>query len=314
MSVQPKRLLSVLALGLMVSVAGSTSGSHAPDSPQGSRRFSLSNGLSMDLPAGWVQQHDRDIPPPQLLQTAAPDIQLTEFLAWENRADASLAQLALSSNPFFGSDARTLDVRMTQTNGLVNHLFFFFFPPPDSCLAQARAAYREEKARREAAQLEEAKRERESDRQHFVAVTPPDVRVSRNCQFAPVLSDFYAGQISAGVTFSRTDSVERAGGLLHSFDVPPMEQVEAGEMTFYVFEAQGQRFVEQQDIETFRLPQSLLGAKAHFFWAIGARSPFPFAAEPARRGELLVHATYATLSVSGDARREFLELLRTMRR
>ncbi|MGH9860231.1 MAG: hypothetical protein ACRD5F_09435, partial [Candidatus Acidiferrales bacterium] len=168
MSVQPKSLLSVLALGLMVSVAGSTSGSHAPDSPKGPRRFSLSNGVSMNLPGNWVEQRERGIPPPQLLQVAAPDIQFTEFLAWENREGASLAQLASSSNPFFGSDARTLDVRMHQANSLANHFFFFFFPPPDSCLAQARAAYREEKARREAAQLEEAKRDRESDRKHFV--------------------------------------------------------------------------------------------------------------------------------------------------
>lgn len=309
---QTRTLVSLLALGLMISAAGGTPGSHAPDSPQGPRRFSLSSGVSMELAAGWVAQGNMDIPPPQLLQTAAPDIQFTEFLAWENREGASLAQLASSSNPFFGADARTLDVRMHRANSLAKHFFFFFFPPPDSCLAQARAVYREEKARHEAAQLEEAKRDRESDRKHFVAVTPPDVHIGRNCQFAPVLSDFYAEQISAGVTFSRTGGSEQATGLLRRFDVPPMEQMEAGGMTFYVFEAQGQRFIEQHEIEKFRLPQSLLGAKAYFFWAIGARSPFPFAAEPARRGELLVHATYATLSVSGDARREFLGLLRTI--
>lgn len=167
MSVQARSLVSIVALGLIISAAGGTPGTDAPDSPQGPRRFSLSNGVSMDLPAGWVAQRDRSIPPPQLLQTAAPDIQFTEFLAWENREGASLAQLASSSNPFFGTDARTLDVRMHQANSLAKHFFFFFFPPPDSCLAQARAAYREEKARREAAQLEEAKRDRESDRKHL---------------------------------------------------------------------------------------------------------------------------------------------------
>ncbi len=313
MSVPGRSLVCILLLGLMISVAGGTPGSHAPDSPQVPSRFSLSNGVSMELPAGWVKQRDRDIPPHQLLQVAAPDIQFTEFLAAENRESASLAQLALSSNPFFGSDARTLDARMHQANSLANHFFFFFFPPPDSCLAQARAAYRQEQARREAAQLEEVKAEHDADRKHFVAVTPPDVHIARNCQFAPALADFFAEQISAGVTFSRSGGVERAGGILHSFEVPPMEQLEAGGMTFYIFEAQGQRFVEQQEIEKFRLPQHLLGAEAHFFWAIGARSPFPFAAEPARSGELLVHATYATLSVSGDARRDFLALLRTIR-
>jgi hypothetical protein len=212
-----------------------------------------------------------------------------------------------------GQDARVLDTRFLRPGALAEQLFYFFFSPPESCLAEGAAAYRREVARREAAQLEEIQQEQDEERRASLSTSPPNASITHHCEYASALPELYAEQLSAGVVFSRSSNVERVRGVLREFRMPPMEQLEANGMTFYVFEAQGERFVEQADVDKYRLSGQYRGAKAHFFWAVGAPSPFPFSEDATRKGVQLVHVAYGTLSLSGDARNEFLSLLRSVR-
>jgi hypothetical protein len=111
-------------------------------------------------------------------------------------------------------------------------------------------------------------------------------------------------------------SLNSAGGsrgLFPSFYVPPTERVEIDGKTFFIYEAQGQGYVDRPQLDYFNLPEGWQGARAFLFWAVGADTPFPFVRDPARRNVRLVHVAYACLSTTGDARPAFLEKLRSIR-
>ncbi len=273
------------------------------------RDFSLAGRLTVGLPGEWMAQSTPPLPPPLLLAASAPRLNFSDLLVLENRTAPAVLEFAVSDNPFLGGQAPQLDADMHAENGrrMAEHLFYFFFPPPQNCLAQTKAEF--EKAwRAEQQRLLESLREK-SGNEKVNAPPPPRVNVSRNCAFNPTPLDFYAYQVSAAVVFSGSVDSQRGEGRLRSFYLPPMEQVEMGGKTFFVFEAQGRLPVDRGELDRFNLPEELRGARAYFFWAIGADTPFPFARDPARKNVPLLHIVYACLSPDGNARSGFRELL-----
>lgn len=273
-----------------------------------SRTFSLAGQISVELDGQWTERRDAEPPPLPALIPSAPKLSFSDALILENHKSRSVLQLALSENPFVGRDAPSLDKQFHATagtgNGLHEHLFYFFFPPPKACLEHGRVEF--ERRRSE----QEQNAERDEDGKLKAPLRP--LMMHQSCSFSTTLLEMFAEQVSAGLTFSRTEKQERVRGRLHEFYLPPMEQMEIGGRTFFIFEAQGQRMVERGEIEKYGLPEELRGARAYFFWAIGAPSPFPFLRDPLRKDLQLIHVVYACLSLDGDARPEFLKILRNV--
>jgi len=249
--------------------------------PPASRMVALGDRATALLTTDWAEHRNDDLPPPFLLAGAAPRLVFSEFRVLENRRSWEVLKTGVSENPFIGSNPTALDEHI-HTSGLT-YLFYFFFPPPRSCLARARASL---KAAEENASITQA------------------------CEPAATPLDFYAGQVSSGVSLN---SAGGSRGLFPSFYVPPTERVEIDGKTFFIYEAQGQRYIDRPQLDYFNLPDEWQGARAFLFWAVGADTPFPFVRDPVRKNVRLVHVAYACLSTTGDARPAFLEKLRSIR-
>lgn len=270
--------------------------------PPASRMVAVGDRAAALLTGDWTEHRNDDLPPPFLLAGAAPRLIFSEFRVLENRKAWEVLKTGVSENPFIGSNPAALNEH-THTNGL-SYLFYFFFPPSRNCLARARASLKEaEEARRE-------REEKQSDKKEEKERPPQAVSITQACEPAATPLDFYAGQVSSGVSLN---SAGRARGLFFSFYVPPTEQVEIDGKTFFIYEAQGQRYVDRPQLDYFNLPDEWQGARAFLFWAVGADTPFPFVRDPARKNVRLVHVAYACLSTTGDARPAFLEKLRSIR-
>jgi len=74
--------------------------------------------------------------------------------------------------------------------------------------------------------------------------------------------------------------------------------VEASGLTFYVFEAQGRMWLDLATVDHFNLPDEMQGAKADFFWAVGAPSPFPFIRDPQRKNVPLIQVVYTGMELA----------------
>lgn len=290
-------LLQRIGLAVVLIPAAVAGSSQAQDTPP-ARSFSLAGRISVILTTDWAERGDEHPPPPNVLVASAPGILFTDILALENRKQHAVLKIAVSENPFFGGNGATLEAQMRAGNGetLAGHLFYFFFPPPRTCLARAKAAV--DGARRaEEARVAGEKEERRA---------PRIVSASTNCEFASTPGDFYSEQVSPGVAL---DSAGSAQGMLPSFYVPPMEQVELAGKTFFLFEAQGQRRIGRAELDKFNLPEEMIGARPFFFWAIGAEIPFPFVRDPLRKNVQLIQIVYACLSATDAASPQFRELL-----
>ncbi len=88
-----------------------------------------------------------------------------------------------------------------------------------------------------------------------------------------------------------------------------MEAVQSNDLTFYVFEAQAESPISRAVVNHFNLPDTLEGAQADFFWAIGAPTPFPFIRDSTRKNIPLIHVAYAAVGPGPNKRPEFLHLL-----
>lgn len=276
----------------------------------GQRTISLSGRVSLTLSKHWVERRDLPLPPLPLLAASAPRLTFSEFLLFEDRSAPAVLALGLSDNPFVGLDLISLDTRMRGSSGeLVNHLFFFFFPPPRSCLAQLKLRFDEAERRQQEERLRTA-RETEKDK----PLPPPaPIRVEHDCQFAATPMDLFAEQISRRVVMRSAGSRVEVSAATGEFYFPPVEQTEFDGHTFFVFEAERQQTIDTNEIQRYGLLEELRGTRAHYFWAVGAESPFPFVRDPLRKDVPLVHLAYACLSASGDARNQFLSLLRNLR-
>ena len=292
-----RRAVSMLLLGMvglfLLAPAAFEVASQSPPL----HRFSLPSGTLIDLPDDWAAREPVRLPPPPSLAASAPQVSFSEIVVVENAGTHSLLQVAVSNNPFMGRDAESLDAQMHafagSGNSLVDYLFYFFFPPPRDCLDGGAEAY------------QKAQPKSHADEQ---TAPSPDLGIPLYCRYSPTLSDFYSNQVSAGAVYRPTEA-GRVDGMFRPFYLAPMEEVESGGLTFYVFEAQGQIPLDQETINYFNLPDDLQGAKADFFWAVGAPTPFPFFRDPQRKNVPIIQVAYAGVSLGPNQRSEFMKLL-----
>ena len=261
------RLTKIVLCVAILLPTGSAQG--AENLPEGARSFSLAGQLQVVLTADWAERRS-ELPPPDELVASTPPMNFSDILILENRKTNAFLKVAFSDNPFLGSDAPSLDAQMHAggSRGLVQYLFCFFLPPPRTCLAQAEAALEEAK-RQEGARLA-AELQLLASGQVRMSI-PRTVSVRAKCEFTSTPLDFYAAQVSAGISLKRAG---RATGMLRNFYVPPMERVELAGRTFFVFEAQGQRYVERDELDKYNLPEELRGRVPSFFgqWALNLHS------------------------------------------
>jgi hypothetical protein len=264
--------------------------------------FSLLSGTSIDVSQDWIEREQTPLPPSPRLAPFAPQVTFLEFMALENPKTHSALRMATTTNPFLGGDELALDVQMHGAagsgNGLADYLFYFFFPPPRDCLDGGSEAYRKAKGQGESPDH---------------AAVLPDLSIRTDCKHPPTLEGFYSGQLSPGVMFRVTNSVESAGGIYPEFYLAPMEKVDSNGLTFYVFEAQGRGRLDLTTVNHFNLPDEMQGAQVDFFWAVGAPSPFPFFRDPQRKNIPLIQVAYAGIGLGPDKRDIFMRLLRQVR-
>jgi hypothetical protein len=260
--------------------------------------YTLSGTYSVALPEDWVANTKGEIPPPAPLTPYAPPFHLSGNLVMLNPQRGAILQFAVSDNPFLGHDAYWLDTQMHSPSGsgmsLMDFFFYYFFPPSDACMHQVLTTYAP------------ATRASPTD-------SPAYMQVYYSCPRSDTLSDFYAGQVSSGITFQLTDNGTRVLAPIGDFYVAPMEQIEESGITFFVFEAQGANAVSSDAAARFHLPANSQGGAPDFFWAIAATSPFPFVADPSRKDAMILHVAYARLGVDADAKTEFMNILSEIR-
>jgi hypothetical protein len=108
----------------------------ANEADEGSQ-YTLSNGAAIRLSADWAPRVLPHVPPPASLASSAPPLNFYDFQVFQNAADHSQVEFALSNNLLLGRDAYWLDGEMHRPPasgaGMVSYLFYFFFPPPPSC-------------------------------------------------------------------------------------------------------------------------------------------------------------------------------------
>lgn len=284
-------VLGLIAFAAVLGVAAQTR-----PAPQYEVAHSLADGISITLPSDWVETMTRQDAPSVLLTASAPPFHFSPTLTLTNLRRHSILKLTTSNNLFAGRDAYWLDTQMHLPNSsgtnLPDFLFYFFFPPPHSCLEKGTDAYAG------------------AGRAYPTGETSPDLQVYLDCRFSPTLADFSSAQISSGVVLRQNQqSGLRAIGTVNDFYLAPMLQVDFGGMTFYVFEARQPEGLLPQVVQQFHLPQDLIGAQADYFWAVGAKSPFPFVSNAASRNARLIHVAYAGIDIGGNMQDEFLALL-----
>ena len=297
---RPARILSLLLIAAVITPQLF----RGQDASPASRSFSLGQRAHVTLATDWSQRLGAEPPPLPLLAASARRFRFTDSLVLEDRKAPAVLEVGFSDNPFLASDASGLETRMREQ--LAADLFYFFFPAPRGCLARAKSAF-EEARRKEDRRLSEERRDEKEP------VRRPSVVLTQACEFSPTPLDFYAAQLSPGIVMRETREGDRVEPQLRGFYHPPMELVEIGNKTFFIFEAQAGRIVDRAEIERFGLPDDLQGARARFFWAIGAENPFPFLRDPHRKDLQLIHVVYARLSFDEAARADFRKRLAGIR-
>jgi len=294
-------LLTCAALAALWATGESIAAQQSITAP---KQFTLGGRAQITLTADWTQRTDIDPPPLPALASSAPNFVFTDFLVVENRTAPAVFEAGFSSNPFIGSESGALGTRTGPR--LLGDLFYLFFPPPRGCLARGNAAVAQARNK----QQEELLRLPPEERQ--TAQLAPIV-IRQTCDFAPAPMDFFASRLSRVAVFRSTDSGTRVQGEFSNFYRPPMEQVDLAGKTYFVFEASAETQLELATVQRFGLADDRQGATVHFFWAIGARAPFPFVLDPLRKDLELMHVTYACLDLGGDCRTRFLTLLGEIR-
>lgn len=284
--------------------AAATAAVPSPDTPnepsrpaQNLRTYALTSNYGVTLSAEWTAISENNLPPPAPLSPYAP-FHLSGNLVLSNKARGTILQFATSNNIFLGHDSYWLDTEVHSPSGsgtsLLDLFFYYFSPPSDACIHEVLTTYAA------------ASRVPPTD-------GPAYMQVYYSCPLSDTLSDFYAAQVSSGITFQLTDNGTRVLAPVGDFYVAPMEQVDESGLTFFVFEAQGINTVSTDAARRFHLPENAQGGQPDFFWAIGAPSPFPFVADESRQDIAILHVAYARLGVDADAKSEFMSILRGIR-
>jgi len=286
-----------VAAVLFVSLAAHCAQQNFPDD----QKYSLSDAVRIELPQKWRKLDRAQQRPPAGLAPHAP-FQLSATVAFVNSADGSIVQFATSNNPLLGHDLYWLDTQMHSPGAsgmsLQDFLFSFFLPPSISCMDEV--SHRIVNASR-------------------VSAADPSpsstLEISYACPLASALPESYAASVTAGINFrSGTTGDPRGSGAFAEFYLAPMEQVDSGGMTFFVFEAQEINRVSGEATTYFDLPEPMGGVRADFFWAIGAPSPFPFVEDSSTdaldaQKAVLIHVAYASPGMGTNKRSDFISLL-----
>lgn len=267
--------------------------------PSRTQTYGLTNSYSVELAPEWRSAGSNEIPPPAILSPYAPPFHLSGNLAFSDGARGAILQFATSNNPFIGHDAYWLDTQIHSPSGsgmsLFDFFFYYFFPPSDACIHEVLTTYAN------------------ASRVPPTSDSPSYMQVYYTCPTSDTLSGYYAAQVSSGITFQLTNDGTRVLAPVGDFYLGPMEQVDSGTITFFIFEAQGTDAVSSEAAERFHLPPNAQGGQPDFFWAIGATSPFPFVADSGRKDTVLLHVAYARIGAGTDAKAEFLEILHNIR-
>lgn len=279
----------------------------AQEAGPGTRLFSLAGRAQVTLPRDWSFRSDAPASPPSLLVASAPHLIFSDLQVLENRNAPAILQVGVSDNPFLGGNAVLLDTRMRER--LLRDLFYFFFPPPHACLSRAEAAF--EKAERDKSERENESAE-SREKNHKRKTDRRTVSVAEDCEFSPTAKDFFASQLSQSISLLETPQGDRIEGRWRNFYQPPMDHVEIKGKTFFIFEARAEQAIELGDVDQFGLADDRRGARVHFFWAIGANTPFPFLRDPYRKDLQLLHVVFGTVSLDSNARSDFQSLLNSI--
>jgi len=269
------------------------------------RTFSVAGRAQITLTANWSQRFDVDPPPVSPLLSSSPQFGFTDFVTLENRGRPAILEIGASGNPFNGKNSVQLDTLIHES--LLSSLFYLFFPPPRGCLSIAGSAFDEELRKQDD---EETGNEDKSNKESRASSQP--IHLSQECSFSVTPLDFYASQLSPTIILRGTRSQRHIDPTLQAFYLPPMERVEIAGKTFFIFEARADHALQLREIQDFGLADDQQGARAHFFWAIGATSPFPFLRDAQRKDLQIFHVVYATLALDGGAREEFRSILTTV--
>ncbi len=294
----PSRLLLLISTALAAASVGAEA-TRAEQAVAATKVFSAGVRAQITLTTDWTKRNDIDPPPLPVLAASAEDFVFTDFLAVEDRTAPAVFAIGFSNNPFIGRDAGVVENHIGEN--LLAGLFYFFFPPR-GCLISGSAAMAQARNRQQEELLRLPPKERQT-------VQLPPIVIRHACEFAPAPMDFFASQISPVVVFRSTRSADRVQGEFRDFYQPPMEQIDVAGKTLFIFEASSKTKLELAVVQRFGLADDRQGATVHFFWAIGARTPFPFLLDPQRKDLELLHASYACLDLADACRARFLALL-----
>lgn len=259
------------------------------------RSFSVASRAHITLTPDWSQRFDIDPPPVTPFLSSSPRFAFSDFAVLENRSRPAVFEIGISGNPFIGKNSVQVDTLIHEL--LLSSLFYLFFPPPRDCMAIARSAFEEELRKND-----EAGSGNEDKSSQLI-------QVNQRCSFNLTPLDLYASQLSPTIILHGTRSQRHIEPGLRTFYLPPMEQVEIGDKTFFLFEARADHALQPREIQDFGLADDRQGARPHFFWAIGATTPFPFLRDAQRKDLQILHVVYATLAFDGEAREEFRSML-----
>jgi hypothetical protein len=268
------------------------------------RTLSVASRAHITVTTDWSQRSDIDPPPVTPLLSVSPEFGFSDFGVLENRGRPAILEIGVSGNPFIGKNSVEVDTLIHES--LLSSLFSLFFPPPRNCLAMARSAFDEELHKND--EVESGSGDRSESR----ASSQP-IHVNQECRFNLAPLDFYASQLSRIIILHGTRSPRHIEPTPHTFYLPPMEQVEIAGKTFFIFEARADHALQLREVQSLGLADDRQGARAYFFWAIGATTPFPFLRDAQRKDLQIVHVVYATLAFDGEAREEFRSMLNSVR-
>jgi hypothetical protein len=295
------------------STATSSGASAATDSQDGAKPEGVVHHLAADvsilLGPSWLEFDIGAMPPPPALASYAPPFHLNALLALQNPKNNSVLQIATSTNPLIGRDSNWLDAQMHMPSGsgmsVLDLFFYYFVPPTRECIEQVLT----QDPKATFAALPDSASTPGAGGSSIDSSSSPVLQVSLACKAPATMMGFFQAQLSGGITFAQTNGGPRAFATIRKFYLAPMEHVNIGGMSWYIFEAQRVDAVGPNASANYNLAQNYQGAQSDYFWAIGAIAPFPFVNDGPRPNQPLIHVAYASVGVNGNKHAEFMALL-----
>ena len=269
----------------------------------------LAADISISLGSSWLEFDIGAMPPPTALAPYAPPFHLNALLALQNAKSNSVLQIATSTNPLIGRDSNWLDAQMHMPSGsgmsVLDLFFYYFFPPTRECIEQVLT----QDPKATFAPLPDSASTPGAGGSSIDTSSSPVLQVSLACKAPATMMGFFQAQLSGGITFAQTNDGPRAFATIRKFYLAPMEHVNIGGMSWFIFEAQRVDAVGPNASTNYNLAANYQGAQSDYFWAIGAIAPFPFVNDGPRPNQPLIHVAYASVGINGNKHAEFMALL-----